>query len=61
VAHALAARRPHARYLVGKDSRPMAVMAAALPAPVLDGLRRRITRQPARGALAGRAVPPAAS
>ena len=55
VAHALAARRPHARYLVGKDSRPMAIMAAALPAPVLDGLRRKVTRQPARGALAGQA------
>jgi NAD(P)-dependent dehydrogenase (short-subunit alcohol dehydrogenase family) len=56
VAHALAARRPHARYLVGKDSRPMAIMAAALPAPVLDGLRRKVTRQPARGALAGHAA-----
>jgi NAD(P)-dependent dehydrogenase (short-subunit alcohol dehydrogenase family) len=33
VARALTVSRPHARYLVGKDSRRMAVVAAALPTP----------------------------
>jgi hypothetical protein len=41
--------RPHARYLVGKDSRPMAALAAALPTPVLDALRRRVGHQPPPG------------
>ena len=49
IARALSARRPRARYLAGKDSRRMAVMAAVLPTPVLDTLRRKVTRQPAPG------------
>jgi NAD(P)-dependent dehydrogenase (short-subunit alcohol dehydrogenase family) len=52
VARALTIRRPHSRYLVGKDSRRMAVVAAALPTPVLDTLRRKIGRQPAPGSRA---------
>jgi NAD(P)-dependent dehydrogenase (short-subunit alcohol dehydrogenase family) len=51
VVRALTIRRPHSRYLVGKDSRRMAVLAAALPTPVLDALRRKIGRQPAPGSL----------
>jgi len=51
VARALTIPRPHARYLVGKDSRPMAALAA-LPTPVLDALRRRIGHQPAPGSRA---------
>jgi NAD(P)-dependent dehydrogenase (short-subunit alcohol dehydrogenase family) len=56
VARALTTPRPHSRYLVGKDSRRMAVLAAALPTPVLDALRRKIGRQPAPGS---RAMSPA--
>ncbi|MDR0342152.1 MAG: SDR family oxidoreductase [Nocardiopsaceae bacterium] len=52
VAHALAARSPRARYLAGKDARPMAALGAVLPVPVADALRRKITRQPAPGSLA---------
>jgi NAD(P)-dependent dehydrogenase (short-subunit alcohol dehydrogenase family) len=52
VARALTIRRPHSRYLVGKDSRRMAVVAAALPTPLLDTLRRKIGRQPAPGSRA---------
>lgn len=51
VAHALAARSPRARYLAGKDARPMAALGAVLPVPVADALRRKITRQPAPGSL----------
>jgi NAD(P)-dependent dehydrogenase (short-subunit alcohol dehydrogenase family) len=58
VARALTIPRPHARYLVGKDSLPMAALAAALPTPVLDALRRRIGHQPAPGS---RAASPAAT
>ena len=47
IARALAVPRPRARYLAGRNSRRMAVMAAALPTPVLDAVRRRITHQPA--------------
>jgi hypothetical protein len=53
VATALAARRPRARYLVGKDARRLA-MLGRLPAPVLDALRRRMCGLPAPGALARR-------
>jgi hypothetical protein len=49
IARALAAPRPRARYLTGRNSRRMAIMAAALPAPVLDAARRRMTHQPAPG------------
>lgn len=49
IARALSARRPRTRYLAGKDSRRMAVLAAVGPAPLLDTLRRKITRQPAPG------------
>jgi NAD(P)-dependent dehydrogenase (short-subunit alcohol dehydrogenase family) len=52
IAHALAAPRPRARYLTGKNSRRMAIMAAVLPTPVLDAVRRRITHQPAPGSRA---------
>jgi NAD(P)-dependent dehydrogenase (short-subunit alcohol dehydrogenase family) len=49
VARALATPRPRARYLTGKDSRRMAILAAVLPAPALDALRRRLGDQPAPG------------
>jgi NAD(P)-dependent dehydrogenase (short-subunit alcohol dehydrogenase family) len=52
IARALAAPRPRARYLTGKNSRRMAIMAAVLPTPVLDALRRRMTHQPAPGSRA---------
>jgi NAD(P)-dependent dehydrogenase (short-subunit alcohol dehydrogenase family) len=52
VAHALSTPRPRARYLVGKDSRAMALMAALLPVSVQDALRRKIAHQPAPGSLA---------
>jgi NAD(P)-dependent dehydrogenase (short-subunit alcohol dehydrogenase family) len=52
IARALAVPRPRARYLTGKNSRRMAVLAAALPTPVLDALRRRMTHQPAPGSRA---------
>ena len=51
-ARALTIPRPHARYLVGKDSRRMAALAAVLPTPLLDALRRRIGHQPAPGSRA---------
>jgi NAD(P)-dependent dehydrogenase (short-subunit alcohol dehydrogenase family) len=49
VAHALTTPQPRARYLVGKHSRRMAILAAALPTSVLDALRRRQAHQPAPG------------
>jgi NAD(P)-dependent dehydrogenase (short-subunit alcohol dehydrogenase family) len=52
IARALAAPRPRAHYPTGKNSRRMAIMAAALPTPVLDALRRRMTHQPAPGSRA---------
>jgi len=52
IARALAVPRPRARYLAGRNSRRMAVMAAVLPTPVLDAVRRRITHQPAPGSRA---------
>jgi NAD(P)-dependent dehydrogenase (short-subunit alcohol dehydrogenase family) len=58
VIHALTTPRPRARYLTGKDSRRMAMLAAALPAPALDALRRKLGRQPAPGSRV--ATPPAA-
>lgn len=42
VHHALTAREPHARYLVGKDSRRMALMARWVPHHALDRLRLRV-------------------
>jgi NAD(P)-dependent dehydrogenase (short-subunit alcohol dehydrogenase family) len=51
IARALTAARPRSVYLTGKDSRRLAMMSR-LPAPVLDGLRRRIFRLPAPGSLA---------
>jgi NAD(P)-dependent dehydrogenase (short-subunit alcohol dehydrogenase family) len=47
----IAAPRPRAVYLCGKDSRRLAVLSG-LPAPVLDLARRRIFRLPAPGSLA---------
>ena len=44
---ALTTPRPRARYLVGKDSRRLALIAALLPAPAQDALRRRLFGQPA--------------
>lgn len=54
VARALTAARPRARYLAGKDSRRMAILAAALPSPLLDKLRRKLGHQPAPGSLTAR-------
>jgi NAD(P)-dependent dehydrogenase (short-subunit alcohol dehydrogenase family) len=53
VAAGLAARRPRARYLVGKDARRLAALGR-LPAPVFDALRRRMFGLPAPGALSAR-------
>jgi NAD(P)-dependent dehydrogenase (short-subunit alcohol dehydrogenase family) len=58
VAHALTTPQPRARYLVGEHSRRMAILAAALPTPVLDALRRRQAHQPAPGSRVP--TPPAA-
>jgi NAD(P)-dependent dehydrogenase (short-subunit alcohol dehydrogenase family) len=52
VAHALTTPRPRARYLVGKDARTLALLAALLPARVQDALRRRLAHQPAPGSSA---------
>jgi NAD(P)-dependent dehydrogenase (short-subunit alcohol dehydrogenase family) len=52
VARALTAARPRSRYLVGRSARPMAVLAAALPVPLLDALRRTLAHQPPRGSRA---------
>lgn len=41
VRHALTARRPHARYPVGKDSRLLSTLARLLPQRTLDSLRMR--------------------
>jgi NAD(P)-dependent dehydrogenase (short-subunit alcohol dehydrogenase family) len=51
IARALAAPRPRAVYLCGKDSRRLAILSG-LPAPVLDRARRRVFRLPAPGSLA---------
>jgi len=53
VARALGTPRPRTRYLVGKDARRLAAIAA-LPAAVLDPVRRRLFRLPAPGRRAGR-------
>jgi NAD(P)-dependent dehydrogenase (short-subunit alcohol dehydrogenase family) len=58
VAHALTTPQPRAHYLVGKNSRRMAILAAALPTPVLDALRRKQAHQPAPGSRVP--TPPAA-
>ena len=49
VTHALTTPQPRAHYLVGKNSRRMAILAATLPTQVLDALRRRQAHQPAPG------------
>jgi NAD(P)-dependent dehydrogenase (short-subunit alcohol dehydrogenase family) len=49
VARALATPQPRARYLVGKNSHRMAILAAALPTSVLDTLRRKQAHQRAPG------------
>ncbi|MEV5961499.1 SDR family oxidoreductase [Kribbella sp. NPDC051952] len=50
VARAITTPRPRARYLVGKDSRRLALIAK-LPPAVLDRVRRRIFGLPARGSM----------
>ena len=52
IAGALAARRPRTRYLVGKDSRRLAVLSAVLPDRAFDAIRRRLFDLPAPGSLA---------
>jgi NAD(P)-dependent dehydrogenase (short-subunit alcohol dehydrogenase family) len=52
VSRALGARRPRARYTVGKNARVLSAIAK-LPTPILDVLRRRMFNQPRRGAHAG--------
>ena len=49
VAHALTTSQPRTHYLVGKRARRMAILAAAMPTPVLDALRRKQAHQPAPG------------
>jgi hypothetical protein len=53
VSQALTTRRPRARYLVGKGSRPQAVMAR-MPAPIGDAISRRVFHQPATPTRHGR-------
>jgi NAD(P)-dependent dehydrogenase (short-subunit alcohol dehydrogenase family) len=57
VARALTVPRPRPRYLVGRDSLPMAALAAVLPTSVLDTLRRRLGHQPAPGSRAAAPAP----
>lgn len=52
IAGALAARSPRTRYLVGKDSRRLSVLAALLPDAAFDALRRRLFGLPAPGSRA---------
>jgi NAD(P)-dependent dehydrogenase (short-subunit alcohol dehydrogenase family) len=54
VAKALSARRPRARYLVGKDARLLATIGRWLPIRAQDAVRRRIFHLPAPGSLAQR-------
>jgi NAD(P)-dependent dehydrogenase (short-subunit alcohol dehydrogenase family) len=42
IQHALTARRPRARYLSGENAHRMAFLAAAVPTPALDKVRRRL-------------------
>jgi NAD(P)-dependent dehydrogenase (short-subunit alcohol dehydrogenase family) len=49
ITHALTTPQPRAHYLVGKNARRMAFLAATLPTPVLDALRRKQAHQPAPG------------
>ncbi|HYY79708.1 MAG TPA: SDR family NAD(P)-dependent oxidoreductase [Actinomycetes bacterium] len=50
---AIARRRPRRRYLVGRDARLLATVAA-LPLPLLDRLRGKVFDQPRPGSLATR-------
>jgi NAD(P)-dependent dehydrogenase (short-subunit alcohol dehydrogenase family) len=54
IAEALTTGRPRSRYLVGKNSRLLATLAAVLPVPALDALRRRLFGLPAPGSRAVR-------
>lgn len=51
VSRVLAARRPRACYLVGKDSWRLAALGR-LPTPILDAVRRKLFRLPRPGSLA---------
>ena len=42
VYHALTARQPRIRYVVGKDAKPLTILPRWLPERLLDGLRMRI-------------------
>jgi hypothetical protein len=44
VAHALTARRPHTRYVVGADARGQALLKRFLPDRALDAAVRRAMR-----------------
>jgi NAD(P)-dependent dehydrogenase (short-subunit alcohol dehydrogenase family) len=44
IAHALSARRPRTRYLVGADARGQALAARVLPDRVMDAVVRRVMR-----------------
>jgi NAD(P)-dependent dehydrogenase (short-subunit alcohol dehydrogenase family) len=48
VEHALTARRPRTHYLVGKDAKLRAALAAVLPQPTLDFMHRWFLRFPRR-------------
>jgi NAD(P)-dependent dehydrogenase (short-subunit alcohol dehydrogenase family) len=54
VSRAITARRPRARYLVGKDARRLATLAK-LPPRARDVLLRKVLGQPPPGSMAGRA------
>lgn len=44
VEHALTARRPHTRYVVGKDAKALAVMARVMPDRTREAVIRRVLR-----------------
>jgi NAD(P)-dependent dehydrogenase (short-subunit alcohol dehydrogenase family) len=52
ILRALSARRPRARYLVGKDARRLATLAVLAPTGMFDAFRRRLFGLPAPGSRA---------
>jgi len=58
---ALTARRPRARYLVGKDAQVLANLVRFVPTSTLDALRRRIFHLPQPGSMVAAAAREGAS
>jgi NAD(P)-dependent dehydrogenase (short-subunit alcohol dehydrogenase family) len=57
----LAASRPRARYLVGKDAQKLANLVRFVPTSMLDGLRRKIFHLPAPGSRVAKPIREGAS